>query len=423
MGCEYITPIDLAEHFYTVPSSISFGGYLVSLEDFEERTVTAISELKKTKLKEITLVHHDDADGLCSGAVMKAALEREGLGVKTFCLEKIYPEVIEDVHRRRGEIIFYSDIGSAHADLISNVNSGKNLTIILDHHHSPPKATDTMVFDLNLEHYGFEGDTEFSGATCNYLFAKALNKRNIDLSYLALIGNREIPGDYVGLNKTVLEEAEKNNVVKVDEKNIKIIKLSMKVDDLFAKLQILGAVGYYEGGPEMGIQASLTGITDQINKKIEEWKEKRKSINKRVIGWLHRQRLKETEHLQWFDAGDLYKGMGTKVIGQFCSFLSYQTRLIKPNKYIVGFMNVPPEVPGWQGKLKGSLVKVSVRVPKRLHELIDEGKMLDAIDLLLKASEGLGMADGHKYAANVVIPAEKKDVLLKNADALAILQK
>ena len=391
----------------------------MSFADFEKKAAAAISELRRAKPKVITVVHHDDADGLSSAAITKTALEREGFEVKAFCLEKIYPEVIEDVHKRQHEIIVYSDIGSAHADYVSEVNSGKNLIVILDHHHDPPKATDPMVFDLNLEHFGFEGDNEFSGATCNYLFARTLNKGNIDLSYLALVGSREIPAGYVGLNKTVLDEAQKNCVVKVEGDRITIIKLGLRVDDLFAKLQILGAVGYYQGGPEMGVQSSLTGVTEEIKKKVEEWEEKRKNVNKRVIGWLYRQRLKETEHLQWFDAGDLYKGMGTKVIGQFCSFLSYQSRLIKPDKYILGFMNVPPDVPGWQGKLKGPLVKVSVRVPKTLHELIDKGEMPSAVDLVRNASEGFGLADGHKYAANVVIPPDRKDVLLKNADALA----
>jgi hypothetical protein len=146
----------------------------------------------------------------------------------------------------------------------------------------------------------------------------------------------------------------------------------------------------------------------------------KKSVNKQLILKLYRERLKETERIQWFDAGDMYRGMGTKVIGQFCSFLSYQTKLIKPNKYIFGFVNVPPEVPGW-GELQGELVKVSVRVPKGLHVLIEQGKMLGAVDLLLKASAEFGVADGHKYAANVVIPQDKKEVLIEKADAKAIL--
>jgi single-stranded-DNA-specific exonuclease len=391
----------------------------MTLEDYNKKVRTAISELKKTQAKETTLVYHDDADAICSCAITKTALEREGYKVKAFCLEKVYPEVIKDAHKGRDKVIFYSDIGSAHADYISEINASRNLTIILDH-HDPMPAKDPRVFDLNLEHYGFQGETDFSGATCNYLFAKALNERNIDLSYLALVGSREIPGDYASLNKIVFEEALKNGVVKASGRSIKIVKPEARVDDLFGKLQILGAVGYYENGPALGVQACLEGISEEIRQKIEKWEEKRKQVNKQLILKLYRERLEETEHIQWFDAGDMYKSMGTKVIGQFCSFISYQTKLIKPDKYIFGFVNVPPEVPDW-GNLKGELSKVSVRVPKGLHALIEEGKMLGAVDLLGKASEGFGVADGHKYAANVVIPCDKKETLIEKANAFAIL--
>jgi len=271
------------------------------------------------------------------------------------------------------------------------------------------------VHDLNLEYYGFRGETDFSGATCNYLFAKALNEHYVDLSYLALVGSREIPGDLTGLNKVVLDEAVKNGVVQVEGKKIKIVKLGLRVNQLFSKLQILGAVGYYSGGPQFGIQAALEGLTEQIKKKIDDWEEQRKTVNKRLVARLYRERLKETEHIQWFDAGDMYKGMGTKVIGQFCSFLSYRTRLIKPDKYIFGFMNVPQEIPNW-GKLKEHLVKVSIQVPKNLKSMIDEDKMPGAVNLLLKASKAFGVADGHQYAANVVIPVGRKEDVIDNAE-------
>jgi len=391
----------------------------MSFEDFGRKVAKAILELRQTKTSEIILVHHDDADGLCSGAITKTALEREGYNVRVFCLEKVYPEVIESLHKGANQTIFYVDIGSAHADFISECNSSRNLTIILDH-HDPRPSTDPKVYDLNLEHYGFRGETDFSGATCNYLFAKALNERNVDLSYLALVGSQEIPGDFTCLNKVVFEEAVKNDVVQVEGKKVKITKLGIRVDQLFSKLQILGAVGYYDNGPQLGIQAALEGLNEQIKKKIAEWEERRKTVNKRLLARLYRERLKETEHIQWFDAGDMYKGMGTKVIGQFCSFLSYQRRLIKPDKYILGFVNVPQEIPNW-GKLKQSLVKVSVRVPKSLKEKIATGKMPGAVDLLLKASEEFGIADGHKYAANVVIPVDKKEALIENAEKAATL--
>jgi len=385
-----------------------------NLSSFYQAMHKAINELRKWPTKTVTLIHHDDSDGLCSAAVVKAALEGEGYGVKTFCLEKIYPEVIESLHEGVGRTVFYADIGSSHAGFISQCNAGRNLTIILDH-HDPTPATDPRVYDLNLENYGFRGESDFSGATCCYLFAKALNERNKDLSYLALVGSCEIPKGFVGLNKVVLDEAVKNGIVGGEGKKINIVKFGTSIESLFSKLQILGAVGYYEGGPELGIRTSLEGITDEVKEKIDELEERRKKVNKNLIARLYRERLKETDHIQWFDAGDMYKGMGTKVIGQFCSFLSYQGRLIKPNKYIFGIVKVPPDIPGW-GKLEKTFAKASVRVPRDMQKLIDQGKTLGAVDLLIKASEGFGVADGHQYAANVVVPMDKKEDLIKTAE-------
>ncbi|MGB9671673.1 MAG: DHH family phosphoesterase [Candidatus Bathyarchaeales archaeon] len=386
----------------------------MSLNDFRLKVEKVIKDFRAAKPKEALIVHHDDADGLCSAAITLKALEREGVKAKTFCLEKVYTEVIEDLHSKEGKTIFYVDIGSSHADLISELNKGKNLTIILDH-HDPKPSSDTKVLDLNLENYGFRGETDFSGATCCYLFAKALNEENFDLGYLALVGSCEIPEGFQAVNKMVLEEALKNGVIQQKGKNFEVQKLKTRLDTLFSKLQILGAVGYYEGGPEMGIKACLEGLSEDIERKVEVLEARRKEVNRQVLARLYRERLKETEHIQWFDTGDMYSEMGTKVIGQFCSFLAYQKSLIKPEKYILGFVNVPREIPNW-GTLKETFVKASMRVPKTMQPLIDKGKLPGAVNLLERASEGFGVADGHQYAANVIVSMEKKQLLLENAE-------
>jgi len=386
----------------------------MQLEEFKKKANQAITKLRAAKPKEATIVHHDDADGLCSAAITKRALEREDIKTKTFCLEKIYEEVIEDLHSNTGQTIFYVDIGSSHADLISEYNKGRNLTIILDH-HDPKPSRDPEVLDLNLEHFGFKGETDFSGATCCYLFAKALNGNNLDLSYLALVGSCEIPKGFLGINRMVLEEALRNGVVQQKGKSFEIRKLKTRIDSLFSKLQILGAVGYYEGGPEIGIDACLEGLSKETKEKVKILETRRKEANHRLLGRLYRERLKETKHIQWFDAENMYAGMGIKVIGQFCSFLSYQARLIKQNKYILGFVNVPRIIPEW-GELKEKFVKASVRVPKPIKTQIDSRKLPGAVNLLDKASENFGIADGHQYAASVTLPTNKKQTLIENAE-------
>ena len=387
------------------------------LEKFERVANRAIQQMRRDNPEEVIIVHHDDADGLCSAAIIKEALQREGMRTRTFCLEKVYLEVVENLHSKSGKTIFYVDIGSSHADFISQCNKRKNLTIILDH-HDPEASKDPKVIDLNLEHYGFKGEIDFSGATCCYLFARILNKNNMDLSYLPLVGSLEIPEGFSSVNKMVLEEALKANVVQRKGKSFEITKLKTRIDTLFSKLQILGAVGYYEGGPEAGISACLEGLSKEVKEKINALEIRRKEANRRLLARLYRERLKETDRIQWFDARNIYDGMGTKVIGQFCSFLSYQTRLIKPDKYIMGFMSVPPEIPGW-GKLKERFVKASMRVPKAMKMLIDNGQLPGAVNLLIKASEGWGIADGHQYAASVVVPENRKGLLVENAERIA----
>jgi len=384
------------------------------MEAFQSKARTAIDVLKEASTKRALIIFHDDADGLCSAAITKVALEREGFQISLLCLEKLYSEIIQDVHAKDERIIFYVDIGSSHADMISEFNNGRSLTIILDH-HDPKPSKDPKVLDLNLEHFGFKGETDFSGATCCYLFARTLSEINVDLSYLALVGSLEIPEGFRAVNETVLEEALKNRIIQKKGKSFEITRFKMNIDALFSKLQILGAAGYYEGGPELGIKTCISGLSRETEEKIDVLENKRKEVNRRLLGRLYRERLRETKHIQWFDAGDMYAGMGTKVIGQFCSFLSYQTRLVKPNKYILGYVNVPPEIPKW-GKLKESYVKASVRTPKLMQSLIDNGKLPGAVNLLDKASEGFGIADGHQYAASVIVPADKKQALIENAE-------
>lgn len=385
-----------------------------NLSSFHQAVHKAINVLRTWSTKTATLVYHDDCDGLCSAAITKTALKREDYGVKTFCLEKVYPEVIKSLHKGKDKIILYCDIGSSHADLISECNAARHLVVILDH-HDPMPAMDPRVFDLNQEHHGFQGETDFSGAVCCYLFAKALSERNTDLSYLALVGSCEIPGEFMRLNRMVLDEAAKDGTVTMKRKRVLIPRLGISIQKLFSALQILGAVGYYRSGPEFGIRACLEGITPKIKGFLNQLEGERKAANKKLLARLYKEGLDQTRHLQLVDAGEAYTGMGTKVIGQFCSFLSYQRRLIKPFKYLLGFMRVPPEIPGW-GHLKGSYVKVSVRVPKAMQRYIEEGKLPAAIHLLREASRGFGVADGHVYAASCILPADMRHVLIENAE-------
>jgi len=376
--------------------------YRAKLREAERRILKA-----KSNGKDVIVIHHDDADGLSSAAITSETLRRLNVEHRLVCIEKLLDEIIEHIHSQENRLIIYCDIGSPHADEIAQVDNGKNDVIILDHHD--PQVTEAEnVLDLNLELFNFKGETDFSGATCCYIFSKAISPENIDLSYLAIVGSHELPGGFREFNLAALEDSLENNIVSEKNGNYLIKKLRITTKRLFSILQVLGSVGYYKGGPEMGVKVALNGLDDEAKKMHDTLEAIRKQRNRMLLSRLFRGQLKKLRYVQWFNAGNIYEGLGVKTIGTFCSFISYIKRLVDENKYIVGFQPLPPRIPGLDVKLKKSYYKVSMRAPVKLREKIEEGKMPTVIEVLKYAGRGIGTAiDGHAFAASGIIEADK----------------
>jgi single-stranded DNA-specific DHH superfamily exonuclease len=384
------------------------------LKEFFESLVKAVDELKNFKIKEALIIHHDEADGLCSASIIKKALERFSFKTETLCLDKLFPSVIKTVQNKEGKVIFYADIGSFHVEKISQFNELKNLTIILDHHDTKPMSN-SSVYNLNPELFGLSGEKNASASSVAYFFAKTLNKENMDLAHLAVIGSVEIPGEPTGLNKIALEDALKKDLVKLSGKEIKVLGLGEPISSKRAStlLSILGSVGYYQNGPEIGISVCLNGFSEESKRKALELEEKRKKANEKMLTELKYKGLNQLRNTQWFYAGDIFDGMGGKVIGSFCSYLSFQ-RIVNPEKYLLGMMPIPKEIPNF-GLLNEDYIKVSGRAPRKLAESINFGKKPSLSKVLPKICELFnGFGDGHSIAASgVFLKGKEKEFAVK----------
>src|SRR5664280_3589438 len=93
----------------------------------------AVQEVRKLSEKTVQVFHHNDSDGLTSGAILTRAFERQGFNVKRFCLEKPYPAVLRKVYEQQGGILVFADFAGRLAPLMSELNQGRNLTLILAH--------------------------------------------------------------------------------------------------------------------------------------------------------------------------------------------------------------------------------------------------------------------------------------------------
>jgi single-stranded DNA-specific DHH superfamily exonuclease len=392
---------------------------LAQFDPFLRRLAQAKETIVQSGLKDAVILHHDEADGLCSAALTKIAIEKLGIETRLICLDKLYPEVVKDVEEGSRRLVVFSDLGSGHVQLLESQNRSRSILVILDHHDTS-ESRDPLVHNLNPELNGFSGEKDASSSTVAYLFAKTVDPALVTFAPLAIIGSIEIPGEAQGLNKIPIQDSEKTGAVKRTPSGG--VKFEGPVPWLSPSrassiLNVLGSVGYYRGGPQLGVSACIKGLDKQILETAKGFEEERKIANQRMMEKIRKEGLAQMENVQWFHARENYKGMSGKVVGSFCSYLSYQ-RFVNPVKYLIGMMNVPPEVPGW-GRLPSPLVKVSGRASQPLAKMIEAGKRPPLSRILPDSCEKVGgFGDGHTVAASGVFPIGREEAFLDALDAL-----
>src|SRR5712691_7610803 len=296
------------------------------LQGFLDRLHATASAVRESGIREAVVLHHDEADGLTSAALTKLALSSLGLETRIICLDKLYPEVVEDIETGRPRVIAYVDLGSGHVDWLIKANRARNLILVLDHHDTS-SIQDPSLHNLNPELYGFSGEKDASSATVAYLFCKTVNPELTSYAHLATIGSLELPGETQGLNLIAMKDAKDLGLVRDSGKgDLKIQAKGINLSRTRASslLNVLGSVGYYRNGPEMGIEACTTGFTEKTMAMAKEFEEERKQANREMLATIRKNGLSQKKNIQWFHAHDNYKGMGGKVVGSFCSYLRYQ---------------------------------------------------------------------------------------------------
>lgn len=385
-------------------------------EAYEKDLKNALRVLRS--VRETILIFHDDADGLCAGAIASLALDRLGVKHRLICVEKLSPEIIELIHSRGAELYLYLDIGSGRADLIAERLKRSGGLVIIADHHDPAEAKHENLLHLNPELYGYSGEAEASGSTATYLLMKS-SCELMDAAWLAVIGSAEIPGALRSLNRLVLEDAVKSGDVEVkrdsEGESYMITFLKKPWDKISSALTAIGSIGYYEGGPYEAVKSLKSRRFPEDLAKRFQGLRRRKFAQAAAI--ISRRGLQVDGMVQWFHLGDLFRGLGAKAVGTLTSILSYR-KIVNSKKYLMGFMRFEPEIPGL-GRIRGDWVKVSVRAPKLLAKLIQDGLMPSISDLAVRAAERVGgSADGHRFAASGLIPAGRESDFIREFNRL-----
>ncbi|HEY5981911.1 MAG TPA: DHH family phosphoesterase [Anaerolineales bacterium] len=387
----------------------------------------AIEEMRQSPEREIQVFHHNDADGLTSGAILTRALERDGFQVRRYCLEKPYPAVLRKVYQQTGKTLIFADFAGRIAPLLSELNQGKNLTLILDHHAAEP-STDARVINLDPDLFGLKGDRDISASTTCYLFAVTLNPANRDMADIAAVGAVAdgffVDGKLVSQNRDVALEAVRQGRlrIEVNEKGEGYVLAGGGKDvpclQLGDYLDLLGGVGYYKSGPDMGVRVCLEGVSAESDRMVDELKAIRTKIFDDEIARLKGGDLHQAPHIQWFHVGERFFPMGVKMIGAFCDAIK-DTQYIDPRKYLAGFQVIPDAIPGF-GKITFNEVKISMRVSPLMEGEIRAGRAMGLNILLPEATNRLGgFSDAcHSLTAATTVAIGKEERLIDEMESI-----
>ena len=397
---------------------------LNTLIDAMER---AIREVRQWPEKTVQIFHHNDSDGLTSGAILTRAFERQGFKVQPFCLEKPYPAVLRKVYEQERGILIFADFAGRIAPLLSELNQGRNLTLILDHHVAEA-STGPRVYNLDPDLFGLKGDRDISASTTCYLFALTMDSVNRDMANIATVGavgdGFFVDGQLVSQNRAAAMEAVHQGLIEIRKletgESYLLIgsKGQITCSELGEYLDILGGVGYYQKGPDMGVRVCLEGVSPESDRMVEELKAIRTKVFNEEITRLQAGAMKKTSHIQWFHVERRFFPMGVKMIGAFCDAIK-NTNDIDPQKYIAGFQIIPDEIPGFD-TIRFNEVKISMRVSPYMEGEIREGRAMGLNILLPEATNRLGgFSDAcHSLTAATTVAIGKEEKLIEEMEKI-----
>ncbi|MBI2109866.1 DHH family phosphoesterase, partial [Candidatus Woesearchaeota archaeon] len=177
------------------------------MEDFLKHIKEVAAKFKLVEKKPIKLIGNIDSDGITATSIMISVFLREDLKFSVSIIKQITPKIISEIKHEPYNTIVFVDLGSGYLTQLEEHLPDKNI-FILDHHI--PDKKETKFHHVNPHMFMIDGGKEVSAAGVSYLFARALNQKNIDLAYLAIIGAigdvQENQG-FEKLNKHILEDA------------------------------------------------------------------------------------------------------------------------------------------------------------------------------------------------------------------------
>jgi single-stranded-DNA-specific exonuclease len=389
----------------------------IRLENFREAMRASAASLTDAPCREITLIHHNDTDGITAGAILRKSLMRAGFSVENIPIERIHHAFLPAIHTPGRRLILYADLGGQAADVICRHIQEGSRVIIIDH-HLPAAGEFPRLRQVNPEHFGISGDSQCAAATAACFFALALDGGNEDLAAFAVLGavgdHQMTEGRCEGLNALLLDTAVRRGDLRPYGTGDNTLWLFPRFQERHLQeadrlISALAVNGYYRRGADLALEACMNGPDERVLAFSVEMAAIQRDRFSREMARIRREGLPRVGQIVWTDVGERFYPLGLKVIGLFCEEI-IRHGAAEGEYYVVGFQRFPAENPYLGGCVKGE-TKVSFRVTPGLKRSIERSEKPDLMQLVPGAVQQVGgFADAcHRFAAACTIPEERTE--------------
>jgi RecJ-like exonuclease len=191
--------------------------------NFLNSTAQAAETIMETAKEDgfIQAFSHLDADGVSAAGIIGKTLFRLDAKFQIKITQWIDEKIIGEIISQKPQLIIFTDFGSGYIDLL-NQKLADSKIVILDHHQIIGKESANVVH-VNPHLHGIDGARDISGSGVAYLVAKAVDKDNVDLAPVAVVGALgDLQDKYDqrklgGINEKIVEDATNAGLLTVEK--------------------------------------------------------------------------------------------------------------------------------------------------------------------------------------------------------------
>jgi len=175
-------------------------------------------------VKEDGFIHvfsHLDADGIAAAGIIGKALYRLDARFRIRITQWVDEKLVAEIIQEKPQMVIFTDLGSDYASLLRQKTRDIKV-VVLDHHQLGGELINDFPC-VNPHLFGIDGARDISSAGVAYFVAREIDKVNMDLAPIAVVGALgDLQDKYDqrmlgGLNEKIVEDAKSQGLLTVEK--------------------------------------------------------------------------------------------------------------------------------------------------------------------------------------------------------------